>query len=99
MLTLYLIHFECKYEHAQHYLGLSNNVERRLEEHRCGQGNPLMKAVTAAGIPWQLVRTWTDADRMHEVQLKSRHKSWKLCPVCNPGSWQHNACQLVGRGQ
>ena len=89
--TLYLIHFEAKYEHAQHYLGLSNDVKRRLEEHRTGQGNPLMKAVTLAGIPWTVVRTWSDADRMREVQLKSRHNAPKLCPVCNPKTWQHNA--------
>ena len=91
MLTLYLIHFTAKYEHAQHYLGLSNDVERRLEEHRTGQGNPLMKAVTLAGIPWSVVRIWSDADRMREVQLKSRHNSPRLCPVCNPKSWTHNA--------
>lgn len=91
MLTLYLIHFEQKYEHARHYLGLSNDVKRRLEEHRSGQGNPLMKAVTEAGISWEVVRTWKHADRMLEVQLKSRHNSKLLCPVCNPKSWIHNA--------
>ena len=65
--------------------------QRRIEEHRSGQGNPLMKAVTLAGIPWNVVRTWHDADRMLEVQIKSRHNAWKLCPICNPQSWQHNA--------
>ena len=89
--TLYLIHFEAKYQHAQHYLGLSNDLQRRLEEHQSGQGNPLMKAVTLAGITWSVVRTWSDADRMREVQLKSRHNAPKLCPVCNPKTWQHNA--------
>ncbi len=91
MLTLYLIHFEAKYEHAQHYMGISNDLQRRLEEHLSGQGNPLMKAVTLAGIPWNVVRTWSDADRMREVQLKSRHNNPKLCPICNPKTWQHNA--------
>lgn len=91
MLTIYLIHFEAKYAHAQHYIGLSNNLERRLEEHRSGQGNPLMKAVTEMGIPWKVVRTWPDSDRMQEVQLKSRHKASQLCPICNPHSWEHNA--------
>lgn len=96
MLTLYLIHFSLKYEHAQHYLGLSKNLDRRLDEHRSGQGNPLIKAVTNAGIPWEVVRTWQPADRTFEVQLKSRHKAWKLCPICNPQSWQHNANNLKG---
>ncbi len=90
MIKLYLIHFKQKYEHAQHYIGLSNNVERRLEEHRSGQGNALMKAVTEAEIPWDVVRTWPDADRMFEVQIKSRHNSRKLCPVCNPKFRENN---------
>jgi len=93
MLTLYLIHFEAKYQHAQHYIGISNDIERRMAEHRRGQGNPLMKAVTETGIPWRVVRTWPDADRMHEVQLKSRHNAARLCPICNPHSWHHNANQ------
>ncbi len=91
MLTLYLIHFQIKYEHAQHYLGISNNLPRRLEEHRSVQGNALMRAVTKSGIPWSVVRTWNDSDRMQEIQLKSRHNSPRLCPICNPKSWQHNA--------
>ena len=89
--TLYLIHFEAKYKHAQHYLGLSNDLPRRMDEHRSGQGSALMKAVTQAEIPWDVVRTWKHADRMLERQLKSRHNTWKLCPICNPASWQHNA--------
>ena len=91
MNTLYLIHFEARYEHAQHYLGITNHIERRLDEHRTGQGSPLMRAVTEAGIPWEVVRTWPDADRMREVQLKSRHNSPKMCPVCNPRSWHADA--------
>ena len=91
MNTLYLIHFECKFEHAQHYIGLSKDIQRRIEEHRSGQGNPLMKAVTQAGIPWNVVRTWSHADRLLEIQIKSRHNARKLCPICNPQSWHHNA--------
>jgi len=89
--TLYLIHFVAKYKHAQHYLGLSNDVPRRLEEHCSGQGSALMKAVTEADIPLDVVRTWKDADRMQERQLKSRHNAPRLCPICNPRSWQSNA--------
>ena len=91
MAQLYLIHFEQKYEHAQHYLGLSNDVKRRMQEHRIGQGNPLMKAVTEAHIDWSVVRTWSHADRQLEIRLKRRHNASRLCPICNPKSWQKNA--------
>ena len=87
--TLYLIHFAARYEHAQHYLGLSNDVPRRVEEHRSGQGSPLMKAVTQADIPWDVVRTWKDADRILERRLKNQKNAWRLCPVCNPTHYQN----------
>ena len=89
MNTLYLIHFAAKYQHDQHYLGISDDLERRLEEHRSGQGNPLMKAVTQAEIPWRVVRTWKDADRTQERRLKNQKNAWRLCPVCNPNHYQN----------
>ena len=87
--TIYLIHFAARYQHAQHYLGISDDLERRLEEHRTGQGSPLMKAVTQADIPWSVVRTWKDADRMQERRLKNQKNAWRLCPVCNPRHYQN----------
>ena len=87
--TLYLIHFVAKYKHAQHYLGLSNDVPRRMEEHRSGQGSALMKAVTQADIPWDVVRTWKNADRMLERRLKNQKNAWHLCPICNPKHYQN----------
>ena len=87
--TLYLIHFVAKYKHAQHYLGLSNDIPRRMEEHSSGQGSALMKAVTQADIPWEVVRTWKQADRMLERRLKNQKNAWRLCPICNPKHYQN----------
>ena len=87
--TLYLIHFMAKYKHAQHYLGLSNDIPRRMEEHSSGQGSALMKAVTEADIPWDVVRTWKNADRMLERRLKNQKNAWRLCPICNPKHYQN----------
>ena len=87
--TLYLIHFAAKYKHAQHYLGLSNDVSRRMDEHRSGQGSALMKAVTQSEIPWDVVRTWKNADRMLERRLKNQKNAWRLCPICNPKHYQN----------
>jgi hypothetical protein len=63
--TVYLLHFERPYRHARHYLGFAEDLERRLELHRAGRGARLVDVVVAAGIGFQLVRTW-EGDRTLE---------------------------------
>lgn len=82
--TVYLIHFDTPYRHAHHYLGYAErDVEQRLAQHRAGNGARLMEVIAAAGITWQLARTWI-GDRALERKLKTRHDSPALCPICNP---------------
>ena len=80
--TIYLLHFQQKYFHAQHYLGSTKDLTRRLEEHRSGHGSKLIRAVIAAGIDFQLVRTWPGG-RTEERRLHNRNNSPKLCPICS----------------
>jgi predicted GIY-YIG superfamily endonuclease len=78
----YLLHFERPYKHARHYLGFAEDLERRLELHRAGRGARLVEVVVAAGIGFQLVRTW-DGDGTLERALKNRHNApARLCPLC-----------------
>jgi len=56
-MTVYLLHFETKLAHAQHYLGSTDNLEARLHCHYHGQGARLMAVVTELGITWQVART------------------------------------------
>jgi predicted GIY-YIG superfamily endonuclease len=78
----YLLHFERPYRHARHYLGFAEDLERRLELHRAGRGARLVEVVVAAGIGFQLVRTW-EGDRTLERTLKNRHNApARLCPLC-----------------
>lgn len=79
--TIYLLHFNQPYFHARHYLGSTDDLTRRLAEHRSGQGSKLIAAAMAAGISFQLVRTWP-GDRSQERQLHNRKNSPKLCPIC-----------------
>jgi hypothetical protein len=86
--TVYLIHFDQPLGdlsnprgQARHYLGYTDDLQARLEAHRRGNGSAIMAAVTRAGITWQLARTW-DGDRGLERQLKARHNSPQLCPIC-----------------
>jgi predicted GIY-YIG superfamily endonuclease len=81
--VVYLIHFEEPFHHARHYIGFcEENLDQRMECHRRGDGAKLMRAVSKAGIPWKVVRTWPDGDRNFERKLKNRHKSQDFCPIC-----------------
>jgi predicted GIY-YIG superfamily endonuclease len=81
MPQVYLIHFEKKLHHAQHYLGYTQDLERRMKLHASGRGAKLMKAVTERGIPWSVVRTW-DGGRDLETLLKTQKNASRYCPIC-----------------
>jgi hypothetical protein len=80
---LYLIHFDRPLHHARHYLGYSDEarVRMRMLVHRSGRGAKLLAALRKASIDWAVVRTM-EGDRKRERQLKNRHNSPRLCPVC-----------------
>lgn len=79
--TVYIIHFERPFWHAQHYIGYTANLTQRIEQHRNGTGAKLLRAINQRGIPWQVVRTWPGGPAL-ERALKNRKKSRDLCPVC-----------------
>ena len=80
--TVYLIHFGRPYRHARHYLGFTENLDKRITDHLCGTGARLMEVVTKAKIEWKVSRTWP-GDRGLERRLKNRKEAPKLCPICN----------------
>lgn len=82
---VYLIHFDQKLKHAQHYLGFvktARGLDARMKHHLNGTGSKLMAALSQAGIKWSVVRTWPEGDRTFERTLKNRKKSASLCPIC-----------------
>lgn len=83
--TLYLIHFERPLAHARHYLGWTQDLDKRLDAHRAGWGGKLMRAVGVAGIPWSVV--WTGpGDRNRERLIKNRGSLVRCCPTCKESS-------------
>lgn len=80
--TVYLLHFDRPFRHAKHYLGWASNLQGRLAHHEAGTGANLLRHVRAAGITWELARTWP-GDRNLERRMKTRGHS-RLCPICNP---------------
>jgi predicted GIY-YIG superfamily endonuclease len=82
--AVYLIHLEQPLHHAQHYIGFTNNINRRLLQHWRGKGSPLLRAARAAGIHFDIAFVWYGGTRLLERRLKNRKKARRLCPICNP---------------
>jgi predicted GIY-YIG superfamily endonuclease len=80
--VIYLIHFNTKFGHAQHYLGYAHDFNARMERHRKGRGSRLIKHIQEAGIEWQVVRQWKPASPQVEAELKKWHNNRRLCPLC-----------------
>lgn len=84
---VYLIHFDkpiSENHTCQHYIGWTNNLARRIAEHRAGFGCRLTQVAIERDIYFQVVRTWAGF-RSLEKALKRRHNSPRLCPICNGG--------------
>ncbi len=80
--TVYLLHFDQKFSHAQHYVGFTTDLDKRLDKHQRGTGSKLCRAIKLAGIGFQLARTWEGVDRAFERKLHNRHGSGRFCPIC-----------------
>jgi predicted GIY-YIG superfamily endonuclease len=77
----YLLHFDRPIFRAQHYLGWSIDIERRVALHSRGRGARLVAQALAAGIGVDLVRVWLTVDRAQERSLK-RKGPIAQCPEC-----------------
>jgi predicted GIY-YIG superfamily endonuclease len=69
---------------AQHYIGQTVNLDRRLAQHRDGTGARMLAAAAERGIGFNVVRTW-DGGRETERRLKAHHRAWSFCPVHGGG--------------
>ena len=67
-----------------HYLGSTDDLDQRLEQHRSGNGARLMQVCAERGIGFVLARTW-EGGRREERRMKARKEMPRLCPVCNGG--------------
>ena len=85
--VIYLLHFDKPYKHARHYTGTSESsgsLKARLARHARGDGARLLEVVHAAGITWQLARTW-DGPRALERRIKRQGGASRHCPLCLAG--------------
>jgi predicted GIY-YIG superfamily endonuclease len=57
MASVYLIHLDAPFGHAQHNIGFAERLEARITHHRNGTGAWFLRKVNEAGIGWKVVRT------------------------------------------
>jgi predicted GIY-YIG superfamily endonuclease len=80
--TVYLFHFDQRYEHAGHYTGWAEDLDQRVAEHLAGRGARLIEVISQAGIGFRLARTWPGVTRARERQLKRQGGASRYCPIC-----------------
>lgn len=86
-MAVYLLHFDRKLSHAQHYIGFSDDVEKRIEQHKAGRsGAGIVAEFHKLGIAFVVARTWAEKGRDFERHLKRKYKrATSLCPLCKGG--------------
>lgn len=91
---LYLLHFDTPHHHAEHYLGSTNNLRRRLTQHATGRGAKLTAALHNQNEHWKLAALYipksheTRSRKQLERRAKRRHNSRAYCPICYPQTFQ-----------
>lgn len=84
---LYLIHFSRKLEHAQHYIGVTEDLHTRLANHATGRGANILWVCKMLDIAWEVSRVWrfrNDDKFFQEGLIKAMKNGPKFCPICNP---------------
>lgn len=85
MAYVYLLHFDAPISPthtAQHYLGYTDCLQRRIDAHRKGQAARLTQVAHERGITFQVARVWRNGTRSLERRLKNRKNHRRLCPIC-----------------
>jgi hypothetical protein len=87
--VVYLVHLQGRLgsDHprggAQHYLGTTVDLDRRLAQHRDGTAARMLAAANQLGIGYDVVRTWPGG-RDVERRLKRQRNAPRMCPTCAP---------------
>ena len=97
--TVYLFHFDQRYEHAGHYTGWAEDLDHRVAEHLAGRGARLIEVITQAGIGFRLARTWPGVTRARERQLKRQGGASRHCPICQEDRKARGLPRRPGRDQ
>ena len=92
---VYLLHYEDAMHHAQHYLGWTNDLKKRLRCHTNGDRKTcvITHEFAQRGIPFTLVRAWPGPLEF-EKRLKKLKNNRLLCPTCNPNAFNRGLIKI-----
>lgn len=82
MACVYLLHFDEKMHHAQHYIGYADRLNERLQRHHSGNGARIVAAFRERGIRFRVARIWLGKTRTFERKLKNQKNAPRMCPIC-----------------
>jgi GNAT superfamily N-acetyltransferase/predicted GIY-YIG superfamily endonuclease len=100
---IYVLHFEHKHHHAQHYVGCTEKLLQRLTAHAIGHGSALCRHLHTIGVNWQLATLYTTTHaqmRRMERSLKNQHHAHRYCTICTsennalPGCREYPICTI-----
>jgi predicted GIY-YIG superfamily endonuclease/N-acetylglutamate synthase-like GNAT family acetyltransferase len=86
MSFIYVLHFDEKLSHAQHYVGCTDNLKARLLAHATGAGSRICRELMNRGINWRLGGLFETSHRnMRKLErgLKDQRHASRYCQVCN----------------
>lgn len=92
---VYLLHYDEPLHHAQHYLGWTNDLKKRIQCHKRGDRNVcvITHEFAERNIEFTLVRAWPGPLEF-EKRLKKMKNSKMLCPTCNPTAFNRGLIRL-----
>lgn len=87
-MAVYILHFEKKFYHTQHYIGWTKGnsieaVQKRLKTHLSGKGSKIVRSVVASGIKIEVATIFINGDRKLERKLKDKKNAKQFCSICN----------------
>ena len=84
---IYVLHFDSKLHHAQHYIGATTHLPERLRCHAHGHGSCLTSALRKNCIGWRVGGLYQCHSRSSmwrlERQAKSSHQGSRYCGLCS----------------
>src|SRR6266516_390651 len=75
---MYYTYILTNMHNAVFYIGVTNNLHRRIDEHTLGQENTFTKRYNMSKLVYAEQYKYVEDAIMREKQLKNWHREWKI---------------------